>query len=115
MRLLLRVSLLLMSLFTSHQVWAHAKPQAQSPLANAQLNEAKEIRLQFSETLEPAFCTVQLFNENGVKINLAKPTIDDKTLFVALPALIKGRYSVKWSVVSVDGHRTKSSYHFFIK
>jgi len=115
MRLLLNISLLLMSLLTSNQVLAHAKPQTQSPLANAQLSEAKEIHLQFSETLEPAFCTVQLFNENGEKITLAKPTIEDKTLFVALPALTKGRYSVKWSVVSVDGHRTKSSYHFFIK
>mgnify|MGYP000063577944 CR=1 FL=1 len=72
MRLLLNISLLLMSLLTSHQVLAHAKPQTQSPLANAQLSEAKEIRLQFSETLEPAFCTVQLFNENGEKIPLAK-------------------------------------------
>jgi methionine-rich copper-binding protein CopC len=115
MRLLLRVSFLSMSLITSHHVLAHAKPQAQSPLANAQLSEAKEIRLQFSETLEAAFCTVQLFNEQGAKVLLTKPTIEDKTLFVALPALSKGRYHVKWSVVSVDGHRTKSSYHFFIK
>lgn len=114
MRLLV-VTIFLSSLMVAPVVFAHAKPQQQSPLANAQVTEAKEIRLQFSETLEPAFCTLQLFNENGVKITLAKPTIEDKTLFVALPSLTKGRYTVKWSVVSVDGHRTKSSYHFFVK
>lgn len=115
MRYLFSSLLLTLSIAYSPVALAHAKPQSQSPAANAQLSEAKEIRLQFSEILEPAFCTLTLFDENGAKIALDKPTINDKTLFVALPSLTKGRYSVKWSVVSVDGHRTKSSFYFFIK
>lgn len=95
---------------------AHAKPQVQSPSANAVLSEIKEIRLQFSERLEPAFCTLTVFNEDGKKLVLEKPQINDKTLVVPLPDnLAKGRYTVKWSVVSVDGHRTKSSYQFVLK
>ena len=95
---------------------AHAKPQVQSPSANAVLSEIKEIRLQFSERLEPAFCTLNVFNEDGKKLVLEKPQINDKTLVVPLPDnLAKGRYTVKWSVVSVDGHRTKSSYQFVLK
>ena len=95
---------------------AHAKPQVQSPTANAIVSEVKEIRLQFSERLEPAFCTLNVFNEDGKKLVLEKPQINDKTLVVPLPDnLAKGRYTVKWSVVSVDGHRTKSSYQFVLK
>ena len=95
---------------------AHAKPQVQSPTANAVLSEVKEIRLQFSERLEPAFCTLNVFSEDGKKLVLNKPQINDKTLVVPLPDnLTKGRYTVKWSVVSVDGHRTKSSYQFTLK
>ena len=95
---------------------AHAKPQQQSPATNAVLKEVKEIRLQFSERLEAAFCTLTVFNAKGQKLTLDKPQINDKTLVVPLPnKLEKGRYTVTWSVVSVDGHRTKNSYHFSIQ
>lgn len=115
MRLLAFVVCLL-ALQSPQLAWAHAKPQVQSPTANAVLSEVKEIRLQFSERLEPAFCTLTVFSEDGKKLILDKPQINDKTLVVTLPDnLAKGRYTVKWSVVSVDGHRTKSSYQFSLQ
>jgi len=115
MRLLALVICLCLSI-SPQLVLAHAKPQVQSPANNAELTEVKEIRLQFSERLEPAFCTLNVFSEDGKKLVLDKPQINDKTLVVPLPDnLAKGRYTVKWSVVSVDGHRTKSSYQFVLK
>lgn len=114
MRLLLAVCLL--ALQQPQLALAHAKPQVQSPANNAELTEVKEIRLQFSERLEPAFCTLTVFNAEGQKVVLDKPQINDKTLVMPLPNnLAKGRYTVKWSVVSVDGHRTKNSYQFVLK
>ena len=115
MRLLALVVCLCLSI-SPQLVLAHAKPQVQSPTANSVVSEVKEIRLQFSERLEPAFCTLNVFSEDGKKLVLDKPQINDKTLVVPLPDnLAKGRYTVKWSVVSVDGHRTKSSYQFTFK
>ena len=115
MRLLALVICLCLSI-SPQLALAHAKPQVQSPANNAELTEVKEIRLQFSERLEPAFCTLTVFNAEGQKVVLDKPQINDKTLVMPLPNnLAKGRYTVKWSVVSVDGHRTKSSYQFVLK
>lgn len=113
---LLAFAICLLALQSPQLALAHAKAQVQNPTANAVLSEVKEIRLQFSERLEPAFCTLHVFSEDGKKLVLDKPQINDKTLVVPLPDnLAKGRYTVKWSVVSVDGHRTKSSYQFSIK
>lgn len=113
---LLALVVFLLALQQPQLALAHAKPQVQSPTANAVVSEVKEIRLQFSERLEPAFCTLTVFNAEGQKVVLDKPQINDKTLVVPLPDnLAKGRYTVKWSVVSVDGHRTKSSYQFTFK
>ena len=113
---LLALAVCLLALQQPQLALAHAKPQVQSPANNAELTEVKEIRLQFSERLEPAFCTLTVFNAEGQKVVLDKPQINDKTLVVTLPDnLTKGRYTVKWSVVSVDGHRTKSSYQFSLK
>ena len=113
---LLAVAICVLVLQLPQLALAHAKPQAQSPNANAVLSDVKEIRLQFSERLEPAFCTLNVISEDGKKLLLDKPQINDKTLVVPLPDnLAKGRYTVKWSVVSVDGHRTKSSYQFSLQ
>jgi copper resistance protein C len=113
---LLALAVCLLALQQPQLALAHAKPQVQSPANNAELTEVKEIRLQFSERLEPAFCTLTMFNAEGQKVVLDKPQINDKTLVMPLPNnLAKGRYTVKWSVVSVDGHRTKNSYQFVLK
>ena len=113
---LLPFAICLLALQSSQLALAHAKPQAQTPASNAELTEVKEIRLQFSERLEPAFCTLTVFSADGKKLSLDKPQINDNTLVMPLPNnLAKGRYTVKWSVVSVDGHRTKSSYQFVLK
>ena len=113
---LLALAVCLLALQQPQIALAHAKPQVQSPANNAELTEVKEIRLQFSERLEPAFCTLTVFNAEGQKVVLDKPQINDKTLVMPLPNnLAKGRYTVKWSVVSVDGHRTKNSYQFVLK
>lgn len=113
---LLALAVCLLALQQPQIASAHAKPQVQSPTANSVVSEVKEIRLQFSERLEPAFCTLNVFSEDGKKLVLDKPQINDKTLVMPLPNnLAKGRYTVKWSVVSVDGHRTKNSYQFVLK
>jgi methionine-rich copper-binding protein CopC len=102
---------------------------AMAALAHAFLNQAvppvdgtvetspKEIRLTFSEGVEPRFSGIELATSDGRAIATG-PAIrdagDDKQLVLAVPLLAPGRYRVSWHVVSVDTHRTEGAYSFAV-
>ncbi|PTQ90465.1 copper homeostasis periplasmic binding protein CopC [Agitococcus lubricus] len=114
MRFLLCLGLLVLSQFGL----AHTKLLSQSPAAKATVNAPTQLTLSFNEALEPAFCHIHLFNAQQKEIPLAKPVFVSEpanTLSIPLPPLAAGEYLVKWSVVSQDGHRVKSSYSFTVK
>jgi methionine-rich copper-binding protein CopC len=77
----------------------------------------KEVRLTFSEGVEPRFSGIELASVDGRAIATG-PAIrdpgDDKQLVLALPPLAPGRYRVSWHVVSVDTHRTEGAYSFTV-
>jgi methionine-rich copper-binding protein CopC len=77
----------------------------------------KEIRLTFSEGVEPRFSGIELATADGRTIATG-PAVrdpgDDKQLVLAVPPLAPGRYKVSWHVVSVDTHRTEGAYSFAI-
>ncbi len=78
----------------------------------------QQIRLTFSEGIEPAFSGIQLSTATGQPITTGPAAIDlrDKTqLVLPVPALGRGRYKVTWHVVSVDTHRTDGNYMFEIR
>src|SRR5438874_6221972 len=98
-------------------------------LAHAFLNQAvpsvggtvatspREIRLTFSEGVEPRFSGIELATSDGRAIATG-PAIrdpgDDKQLVLAVPPLAPGRYKVSWHVLSVDTHRTEGAYSFTV-
>jgi methionine-rich copper-binding protein CopC len=78
----------------------------------------KEIRLTFSEGIEPRFSGIDLATGDGRTVATGAAAVDaanDKQLVLALPPLAPGRYRVRWHVVSVDTHRTEGEYSFSVE
>ncbi len=76
-----------------------------------------EIRLWFNEAIEEKFSVVALEHDGGESITVGKPVVDAKDprlLKVAVPPLAPGRYTVRYRVLSVDGHVVKHGYMFRI-
>jgi copper resistance protein C len=100
--------------------FAHAKLLSEAPAAeDAATAEATgapvtELRLNFSESLNVAFTKAAVADADGKVVDGATLSLDpkdDKILVVtfAVP-LAKGEYTVDWTAVATDGHKTKGSY-----
>lgn len=98
---------------------AHAKLENSEPKANSTLEAApKLIRLQFNETLEPAFSTIKLSDAANTDIALSKTEIDKadtKAMVANVPPLRSGEYLVQWSAMTRDGHKRKGQFSFKVK
>ena len=76
------------------------------------------VELWFSERLEPAYSRASVTNEAGAQIDLRDVAVskeDPKRLSLSLPLLVPGRYTVRFRVLSVDGHVVESSLTFTVK
>jgi hypothetical protein len=97
---------------------AHAfLDQAVPAVGGAVSASPKEIRLTFSEGVEPRFSGIELAASDGRTIvsgPAATAPGDDKQLVLVVPPLAPGRYRVSWHVVSVDTHRTEGEYTFTV-
>ncbi|MDB5918086.1 MAG: hypothetical protein JWR40_2320 [Massilia sp.] len=95
---------------------AHGKIVASEPKADGELQAApKYIRLRFNEALEPAFSKIGLVDAKEVAITLPKATVDKndpKVIFTEVPALEPGRYRVRWTAMTHDGHKTQGQFGF---
>jgi methionine-rich copper-binding protein CopC len=114
-RLLMAFVLSLLSV----SAWAHAfLSQAVPPVGGTVSAAPREVRLTFTEGIEPAFSHLELSRADGQPVNTGPATVDprDNTqLVLPLPPLAPGRYRVKWRVVSVDTHPTEGDYTFEIR
>src|ERR1700732_3734094 len=97
---------------------SHAFLNEAAPLVGGRVPASpKEIRLTFSEGIEPRFSGIDLTTGDGRAIATGAAAVDpanDKQLVLALPPLAPGRYRVRWHVVSVDTHRTEGEYSFSV-
>lgn len=111
--LLIVVTLLLTQVSTA---FAHANLLRSDPPANASLDAAPaEIRLWFTEPLEPEFSRITLRDSEGAVVSLPPSVVDadDPTQMVVQPGeLAEGLYTVTWRVLSTDGHSTEGSFAF---
>ncbi|MCK7450626.1 CopC domain-containing protein YobA [Enterobacter chengduensis] len=100
-------------------VLAHAHLTQPIPAADSVVSAPQVITLNFSEGIEPGFSGVVVTDAQKQVIKTGTATRDDKNkaqLTVPLQhTLASGTYRVDWHVVSVDGHKTKGSYHFSVK
>ena len=102
------------------RAWAHAFIDHTDPLVGGAVKQAPaEVRLWYTQGLEPAFSRVQVFDAAGKQIDKGDVHLDSKNnhlLIVSLPAgLGAGSYKVAWRVVSVDTHPTEGSFKFRVE
>lgn len=109
----------LASVIISPAVLAHAHLKQQSPAADSVVSAPQSLTLNFSEGIEPGFSGVVVTDAHKQVVKTGAVTRDEKNkaqLIVPLAqTLATGTYQVDWHVVSVDGHKTKGSYHFSVK
>jgi methionine-rich copper-binding protein CopC len=100
-------------------VLAHAHLTQQVPAADSVVTAPQALTLNFSEGIEPGFSGVVVTDAQKQVIKIGTAARDEKNkaqLTVPLEqTLASGTYQVDWHVVSVDGHKTKGSYHFSVK
>jgi copper resistance protein C len=98
---------------------AHAVLVRSSPAARANLSRPPErVHLWFNERLEPAYSTVSVWDRGGRQIDAADGAVDaaePTRLTVGVPALGPGTYTVKFRVLSVDGHLVESQFPFTVR
>jgi len=94
---------------------AHAMLEHAEPSAGAQLNTSpKQLHLDFSEALEPAFSGLSITDAAGHLIANGAAVISGASMTVSLKPVPPGEYRVQWHAVSIDTHRTEGSYSFTV-
>ena len=96
---------------------AHAFLDHASPLVGSTVKTApNEVRMWFTQALEPRFSGAQLRSSAGAVLgNGVVDTADPKQMVISTHGLTPGRYKVTWKVLSVDTHRTEGSFNFEIR
>jgi methionine-rich copper-binding protein CopC len=110
------LGLLLIVVAGSTTLEAHAFLQHAEPaVGSAVPTPPGEVRIWFTEKIEPAFSAIQVFDASGKEVDKRDVHLDrsnQASLRVSLPPLRAGMYKVVWRVVSVDTHVTKGSFTF---
>jgi len=98
---------------------AHAVLVRSSPPHRAVLAQAPErVDLWFNERLEAAYSTASVWSEAGTRVDardVAVASDDPRRLSVSLATRAPGHYTVKYRVLSVDGHIVDSLIIFTVK
>jgi methionine-rich copper-binding protein CopC len=95
---------------------AHASLDRASPAVGSTVVAAPtEVVLRFTESLEPAFSSIEVRNAAGAAMQAGRSSIDPKQrtqMRVPLKALPPGTDKVIWRVLTVDTHRMQGDFSF---
>ena len=94
---------------------AHAFLDHASPLVGSTVSAPREVRMWFTQSLEPKFSGAQLRSGSGVVGSGHVDGADSKEIVIPVRSLAPGQYKVIWKVLSVDTHRTEGSFGFEVK
>ena len=118
-RSVVRIAAALAFAFVAPAAFAHAQLEKATPAVGSTVAPPAEIRLKFSEGVEPRFSGVALSAEGGAAVPLGAPSVDpadNSVLIVKVgKTLAPGVYTVTWHAVSVDTHKTQGSFDFTVK
>ena len=112
--LALMASVLGVGLALGHSGLQRAEPPVESTLKRP----PREVKLYFSERLEPDYSTVQVRDGRGAQVDRLDPHVDPANpllLRVTLQSLEHGTYTVIWRVLSVDSHVTEGRFTFRVE
>jgi methionine-rich copper-binding protein CopC len=103
-------SVLLASPAAAHAFLDHASPAVGSTVRAP----PAEVKLWFTQELEPAFSSVAVADAAGKRIDKGDVKVEGGgvVLRVSLPPLEPGRYKVTWRALSVDTHVTEGDFTF---
>jgi copper resistance protein C len=116
LRKFMRIALLLALLgMGSQTAFAHTRLISSEPVAGAVLQAAPQrVVLQFSAPPEKGFTELALSQADKQQWQPLEVVQDVKQVRAALPPLKPGRYKIRWSVLSRDGHRQRGVFQFQI-
>ncbi len=98
----------------AHSMLVKAEPPRRAVLTKS----PSQVRLWFNEKIEGDYASLVVLDGKKQPITDLKPTLapdDQKSIVLPLPELAPGKYSVKFRVLSVDGHVVESSFDFTVK
>ncbi len=98
----------------AHSMLVKAEPPRRAVLAKA----PAQVRLWFNEELEGEYASLIVLDAEKHPVTEIKPQLapdDPKSIVLPLPELTPGKYSVKFRVLSIDGHVVESSFDFTVK
>jgi len=97
-----------------HAVLQRSEPRVESKLKRA----PEEVKLYFTERLEPAYSSVRVVNDRGQQVDRGDSRVDrsnPSVLRATLPSLPPGTYTVMWRVLSIDADITEGGFSFRIE
>jgi hypothetical protein len=110
------IGFFLILLVESARLEAHAfLERAEPSVGSAVQTSPNEVQIRFTENIEPAFSSIQVFDASGKEVDKRDVHLDRSDhamLHVSLPQLGAGTYKVVWRVVSVDTHVTNGNFTF---
>jgi methionine-rich copper-binding protein CopC len=98
-------------------VTAHTYVKRAVPAANSVVYESPAtVVITFVNPMEPMFSKIEVFDQNGNKVSL-KTKFSQKNMVMESNLkkdLSAGQYTVKWTCMSLDGHKKSGKYMFRI-
>jgi copper resistance protein C len=98
---------------------AHSGLQrAEPPVESTLKRPPTEVKLYFTERLEPGYSTVRVEDGQGARVDRDDSRVDRSNpllLRVTLTPLAHGTYTVIWRVLSVDSHITEGRFTFRVE
>ncbi|GAB6428381.1 copper resistance protein CopC [Bacillus luti] len=104
-------------LFSHSSVFAHTSVVGTSPKEGEVLTvQPEQIILEFSELVTGKVVNIELLDPSAKRVQVSMvEMLDDPTkIKVKIPNLNNGIYTVRWSMISADGHPSEGSYTFSI-
>jgi methionine-rich copper-binding protein CopC len=99
--------------------FAHAYLEKAVPAQRAMLfAPPQRVQLWFNERLEAAFCSLTVTDSSGKAVDQGDMRVapdNPKLLSVGLKPLTPGVYTVKFRVLSVDGHVVTNQFSFTVR
>jgi copper resistance protein C len=98
--------------------FAHAQLEKAIPAVGGTVASASEIKLEFSEGVEPKFSKVSVTGPDGsVPLGAANTESGNQAVLIVpiSKPLSAGTYKVHWQAVSVDTHHTQGTFEFTMK
>jgi len=107
---------LVVACVASRLVYAHAFLDHAAPAVGSAVRTSPEqVKLWFTQQLEPAFSTVRVVDRSNKRVDRGDAKVDPgdpRILQVSVPTLAPGRYRVFWRVLSADTHVTEGDFTF---